>query len=298
MNIGMDARLGRLLLLLTLLCGGSPAACALSVALLTDRPLTSVTELEGLLEQKLKANCDVVLLSDGLGERHYDAVVLAGPAALAGWKNIKSPPHIPVVAAFVSRSELSALTFPLASAVYLEPPLDRQINLARAILGKDSPLGVLALNKASLGNIGVDVRSLSHRVDLYYLDEYESLNRALVALLRDNQALVGVYDPELYSADNIKNILITAYRQNRPLFGPSSAYIRAGSLATTYSDIEDVAARLADILTAGLHGGGWAAADYNPYFRVRYNQQVARSLNLSLPDADQIARELGSKVVP
>ena len=97
---------------------------------------------------------------------------------------------------------------------------------------------------------------------------------------------------EFIDDPHIKNILITAYRQNKPLIGPSSAYIKAGALATTYSDIDDVAHRLSEMLLTGLKKHVWPEADYNPYFKVRYNQQVGRSLNLLLPDAESLASQL------
>lgn len=294
----MDARVWLLVIMMTLV-GWSPLASAFSIALLTDRPVSSVDELEKNLESRLGADCDVILADNGFAEgSRYDLVVLAGPGALARWEDVARRPAVPAVAVFSSRQDIEASQIRLASAVYLEPPIARQIALAEGVLGKGVALGVLASNAASLQALGTDLAVLGKRADLFYVDDYDSLNRALVALLRDNMALVGIYDPELFSADNIKNILITAYRQNRPLFGPSSAYIRAGALATTFSDVEDVAAQLADIIRNQRAGQGWAPADYNPYFRIRYNQQVARSLNLSLPDADTLARQLGSKVAP
>lgn len=289
----------RFVLLLIALVGWSPFASALSIALVTDRQVSSVQELEQHLEDRLQADCDVILTGDGFaaGQR-YDLVLLVGPGALGQWPDVKARPAAPVIAVFSSKQDIEQSKVHLDSAVYLEPPLARQIALAEGVLGADAPLGILANNAASLHKIGVDSHKLGKRTDIFYVDDYDTLNRALVALLRDNVALVGVYDPELFSANNIKNILITAYRQNRPLFGPSSAYIRAGALATTFSDVEDVAARLADIIQQGSSGRGWPAPDYNPYFRVRYNQQVARSLNLSLPDADELAHALGSQVAP
>ena len=92
--------------------------------------------------------------------------------------------------------------------------------------------------------------------------------------------------------ENIENILITAYRHNIPLIGPSNAYINAGALASTYSDLTDVARRLSEILQKGLGHNDWAKPDYNSYFSVSYNHQVARSLNLNLPDVDTVVASI------
>ena len=55
-----------------------------------------------------------------------------------------------------------------------------------------------------------------------------------------------------------------------------------------------MARRLSDVLRTGLKEGVWPQADYNPYFKVRFNEQVGRSLNLLLPDSDKLAAEISA----
>src|SRR5690554_8109085 len=100
------------------------------------------------------------------------------------------------------------------------------------------------------------------KISLYFADESESGAHALVHLLRDNSALVGIYDNELYSPENIKTILISAYRQNIPLIGPSAAYLKAGSLASTYRNIDDTALRLFEVLKLGITIGEWPVVEF------------------------------------
>lgn len=294
----MDARKLLLLLILMILAPLAMARGA-SVAVLAEKEVASVTALAVALGKSLEASTEVVLLADGFTTgSHYDAIILAGPEALVGWARLPYRPKAPLVSAFVSRQDLADAGQAVASAVYLEPPLVRQIQLAQGVLGGGAQLGVLASTHRQIDEQGGVGRLRRLGAEVFVLDDYDTLNRALADLLRDNIAVIGIYDPELFNAANIKNILITAYRQNRPLIGPSSAYIRAGALATTFSDIDDIAFRLAEILRTGLAHNEWEPPDYNPYFQVRYNQQVARSLNLNLPAEEQVARELGSRRKP
>ena len=283
--------LKRLLTLLLLGIGFlSGPVLGADVVFLSHKPLPVVTELARQIGQKLGLQTAVQIISDGgFSSDGARAVVVVGPQALSLWK----PGKVPAVAIFVSRSQVTNSLESLHSALYLEPPVTRQVALAREVVGDDVPIGILAQSKSSLSVSGMG-RNTQRELGVrpYYLDDYSNINRALVDLLDECEVLVGQYDTELYSAENIKNILITAYRQNRPLIGPSSAYIRAGALATTYSDLENVATRLAEILDAGLRHERWLSPGYNPHFKVRYNEQVARSLNLVLPNAKDLAEAL------
>ncbi len=216
----------------------------------------------------------------------YRAVVVMGSSAL---KDLSLPDSVPVVGIFLSRKDYLRNASSFTTGLFVEPPFARQARLGRAIYGSQSSFGALVADDHSAEVNGVI--SIPD-VSLYSLDKYDSLNQALIRLLSEHQALIGVYDPALYSPDNIKNILITAYRHNRPLIGPSAAYLRAGALATTYSSIDDVVKRLSEILISGLSGTGWPPPDYNPYFRVGFNEQVGRSLNLILPKASYVERTL------
>ncbi len=279
------------LCVIALLLGGfSHSGRAADVVFLTHKNVPVVAELSRRVGKALALSTSVeIISSSGFEAQGARAIVVVGPQALALWK----PNKVPSVAVFVSRAQVTDSLEQLHSALYLEPPMVRQVALARELIGDDEPLGVLAQSRSRLAIAGLnDAMIRKYAVKPYFLDDYGNINRALVDLLDECFALVGQYDTELYSAENIKNILITAYRQNRPLIGPSGAYIRAGALATTYSDLENVTQRLAEILGVGLKRKQWPSPGYNPHFKIRFNEQVARSLNLTLPDARQLVEAI------
>ncbi|CCU71103.1 MULTISPECIES: hypothetical protein [Thalassolituus] len=267
------------------------AASIADIALVVRERQPMAEQLAKTIAQGLKIPSQLLTLGDKQVDwSSFDAIVLLGEPVLEAWQ---TPTDSPVVAVFVSRESAQRRSALLKSAIYVEPPLSRQITLSKILLGFDVRLGVL-VSDAFAASAADEVAKVQREefVNIYPLSDLNNLNRTLIELLADNQALVGVYDSELYSPGNIKNILITAYRQNRPLIGPSSAYIKAGSLASTYSDLDDVSKRLIEILSAGLNNKQWAKQDYNPYFQVRYNEQVGRSLNLSLPNVNDAVKAL------
>ncbi len=266
----------------------TPVSYADDIAFISQSAPPPVRQLSEVTASLTGFSVKLVQPGEAYDASSFSACVLVGQQMLD--KAAELCPDRPRVAVFVTR-EGSREVAGLDSAIYLEPPLHRQVALTKAILGKDRPLGVLVHNREQWQQIGGRADPL---VTPYFADDFDSINHALLDLLKNSHALIGIYDTDLYSSENIKNILITAYRQNKPLIGPSSAYIKAGALATTYSDIDDVAQRLSDVLRTGLKEGVWPQADYNPYFKVRFNEQVGRSLNLLLPDSDELAAQIAA----
>lgn len=241
--------------------------------------------------QLLTHDVDVRLLNDAtnLDENEYQAVVLVGAQVLEQWQSI----NLPTVAVLVSRQQVQASKVRIDSAIYAEPSLHQQIVLAESILGPNKKIGVLVQQQADIKLHGLDQYELDfHPLVVEAVSDYSSLNATLRVLLAKSEVLVGVYDKELYSTDNIKNILITAYRNNQALIGPTAAYLRAGAIASVQSQPEDIAKRLSEIVRQGLSTQHWPQADYNPYVSVVINQQVARSLNLQLGEAKQLAQRV------
>lgn len=263
---------------------------AAEVVFLTPEKLPSVEQLATALAQQqgiktrveLSANAHLLVPDQTL------AVVLMGAASMQAWQ----PSSIPAIG-LSTRVMMFPHRHKLVSGLYIDPPLPRQVLLTKLLLGKDSTVGILVGKRNNWQRFGLAPAFMKEQnVVLYFTDEFESLNRGFQTIYRDQDALIGVMDAELYSPANIKSILITAYRQGRPLIGPSQAYLRAGALATTYSSLEDNARRLSEILQAGLEQGSWPAIGDNPYYRVGINSQVGRSLKLSLPKEDELAERV------
>lgn len=256
----------------------------------SSNSLTLANKTNRLLDNEIDIKTIADLSSVAL--ERYKAVVLVGSTVLDQWPGSK----LPTLAVLVSSQQVQKHQETLTTSIYADPPLERQVLLAIELLGTRSPIGILFNNRQQLDTYNIeDVSSETwHQVKIsfYFADESPSIVHALAPLLRENKALVGIYDNDLYSPENIKTILISAYRQNLPLIGPSAAYLKAGALASTYSNIDDIALRLSEVLQQGLTTKIWPAPDYNPYFHVGINEQVGRSLNIVLPNTETLAKKI------
>ncbi len=219
-----------------------------------------------------------------------DLVILVG-AKVPDYVDLNS--HKKSMAVLVTEQQGKQLQDQVQTSIWLEPPLSRQLTLANLVIPGDKKIGFLVNGEENkrqqLSRLSSTQKAMLKVVDL---NDYENINQALFHVLKDTRLLLGGYERDIYNAKTIKNILITSYRQQKVLIGPSRAYLKAGSFATTFSDLNQVALRIVDVIDHYHSSANWLKPDYNPYYRIVFNQQVARSLNIQMMDGDLLEQRM------
>lgn len=277
------------LFLLTILLMFSYAASAENIVLMAKKNSPVLIKLKSSLEKESESfNVSIMIPSLG-GELPKDSYLI-NVGLLDVDEKIKQQ-AIGVISVLVSEKQSRSINDD--SAIYVEPPFKRQFDLARLIF-PGAKIGLLVADEIKgekyLEQLSEDERLL---LNVRSLSNFSNLNKALYKVLKDSSLLLGVYDDSIYNTKNIKNILITSYRQQKVLIGPSKAYLKAGSFATTYSGLSHVAKRISDIVTLHIKENRWLKPDYNPYYSVRFNNQVANSLNIQAFDSADILKRMG-----
>ena len=78
------------------------------------------------------------------------------------------------------------------------------------------------------------------------------------------------------------------------MIGFSTALVKAGAAATTYSNIDDIAAQVDELRNEFTASGRLPDEQFAKYFGVAVNDNVARSLNLVIDDSvRQLSRRPG-----
>ncbi|MBJ2220230.1 MULTISPECIES: ABC transporter substrate-binding protein [Pseudomonas] len=177
------------------------------------------------------------------------------------------------------------------SLLWSDPPLERQLRLVADILPQARRIGVL---------YGADSEFLLHElIELAtplgleivpQLWDNTSDSRPLQTLFKNSDVLLGLDDPQLYNPKTVKNLLLSSYAQQLPLIGPNAGFVRAGSLASTYSDQPDWLAVLDRLLDHPP--ANWPHTLYPQHFKVVGNPQVARSLGIEQVDESAVAARL------
>lgn len=183
----------------------------------------------------------------------------------------------------------------ILSAIVLDQPYRRQIELARIVLPKARNLGILLgttsnryedflREEAERSGFSVNVEKV--RSDLDLIPKLEKI-------FQFNDALLAIPDPVVYNRETAQPILLTSYRHQVPVFGYSRSYVKAGALAAVFSNATDLAKQAAEIAINAQQAKDVLPPPQVPkYFSIIINRQVQRSLNLQLADENVIYQQL------
>lgn len=233
-------------------------------------------------------------------------VVAVGTAAQRAMQElfVADPTPPPLLAILVPRPAFERGVDPvrlragLHSAVFLDQPPARQIDLVRLaipslhhlgiLLGAESKIHAAALEKAARER-GIHLVARQTAADKLFF--------ALQELLPEVDALLALPDPAVFNGQTAANILAASYRRRVPLIGFSPAYARAGALVSLYSTPAQVGTRAGELLRQAFPARILPPPQWPRDFVVTVNPDVARSLGLSL-DADQLADQLRQRERP
>lgn len=207
---------------------------------------------------------------------------------------------VPVLAGLIPRLSFERLlnessrrgTSPV-SALYLDQPLQRQIELLRLAFPQVRRVGVLwgpeSIGQQALLSSLLQARGLEIREGFY--SDTESLSKALQSALQEADVLLQVADASVYNPNTVSNILLSSYRAKVPVQAFSPSYVKAGALLSLHSTAAQAGVQMAGMAQQYLYNNTVPPSLYPYDFTITVNDYVARSLELTLD-----ARTLGERV--
>jgi len=247
-----------------------------------------------LLKLNLGSQREFILLSDKQAALIDEApIVTIGPGAFSRIRQANR--KAPVLAMLATQNFLDGFTTlspGRVSGIYYDVPLLRQALLGKAILPQATRIALLSTTgSAALYDTLIDqLQPYNLEARLFIVDDDKQLIPTLIRALSYGDFLLAAPDNVIYNPRTIKHILLTAYRRNRIVIGPSQAYVKAGSLASGYPSFSVMAEMAAAYLQVFFETGQFPAPDYPSDFQLEINQQVARSMNIPLASREQIAQ--------
>jgi len=226
-------------------------------------------------------------------------VITLGPEAFTRVRQENR--NVPVLALLVDQSFIDGYaerSGGSVSGILYNPPLVRQAVAGRVILPHATRVAMLARPETAelyeplveqLPDYGLQGR-------IFVVSSDDDLIPTLIHALNYGDFILAAPDSSIYNPRTIKHILLTAYRRNRIVIGPSQAYVKAGSLASTYTPLTEIATLAEEYIEHYRANGQFPAPAYPETFRIELNQQVARSLNIPLPGRQEIIDSISERL--
>ncbi len=205
-------------------------------------------------------------------------------------------PRAPVLCTLLPRSSFKRVLLTSGrkassqfSALYLDQPLSRQLELIRMALPAVRRVGVLWGPESQAQAPALKALAQASGLELVEasVGRDELLFPSLKRVLAEADLLLAVADPQVYNSSSIQNILLASFRARVPLVAFSPAYVRAGAVLALHVTPTQIGLQAAAITRGVLQGKALSATPlYSQDFHVAVNQHVAHSLGLTLqPDA-------------
>jgi len=295
------------LFFLFMLGTNSVSAAPLDVVVVTSGDTESYTAIARRIEQEVASKGLGRVRSISIG--NVASLAAAGPRTViiaVGLKAtqavLESSSDAPLISTLIPEAGFHAATTragkPSASAVYLDQPLARQLDLVRATQPGSMRVGVLLgpQSAALLPALQIEARRRGLQLNVAKISSESELFPALDGVLKDADVLLSVPDQLVFNPQTIPSVLFNAYRHRVPVIGFSQAYVRAGALAAVFSTPEQLADDVVDILARCVDNPRVLPPPQHPgRFSVVTNDQVARSLDLALDREETIAQRLRSR---
>jgi ABC-type uncharacterized transport system substrate-binding protein len=182
------------------------------------------------------------------------------------------------------------------SAVFIDQPLSRQLDLVRIALPNRKRVGVVlgTASGAIRGELQERARERDLTLELVEIGDSSGVYNGLQQILPGSDLLLAIADPVVFNASTVYGLLLTSYRAQVPVIGFSEGLVKAGALLGLFSSARQVGKQGGEIATRLLTGeAGLPPPQYPRYFTVRVNQSVARSLGIAIAEEATLATQLG-----
>lgn len=253
-----------------------------------------------LLGEALGSTVDIQSFSRGqTSQDKTTPVITLGPEAFTRVRQENR--DVPILALLVDQSFISGYAERSegeVSGILYNPPLIRQAVAGREILPHATRVAMLARPETvELYEPLVDkLPAYGLQARVFVVSSDNDLIPTLIHALNYGDFILAAPDSGIYNPRTIKHILLTAYRRNRIVIGPSQAYVKAGSLASTYTPLTEIATLAAKYIEQYRSDGQFPPPAYPDVFRIELNDQVARSLNIPLPDRQEIINSISERL--
>jgi putative ABC transport system substrate-binding protein len=207
---------------------------------------------------------------------------------LATRESLRRFPTTPLVAGMIlSAEELDGS--PNATGVFLQFPIQTELEWLTSHFPALRRVGVIYHSAETKNRVARAERlavESNLSIQAYHIDGPEELPDALKNLADRADVLWGLTDPVVFNPETARSLLVFSFRNQIPLIGHSTPWVKAGALYALDRDYTDIGAQCAELAEKILGGRAPSSLPPVPPRKIRYtlNRKTAEQMKLELPD--------------
>ncbi len=279
--------LGGILLLLPGMAAAQQAASQVVIVKSSDNAYfnQSIETLINHVDQTTRFN---VIMVEDLAERiasgdNGNIYVTLGQSAAEAVNRLDKVPRS--ISAYLTLEQFKHLNDKNQMAVLLNQPLHRYLAFCKLMLSIES-IGIIEKRSIKLDQRQSRLLGkLQLELQQYRIDPSNKLLPVLRRLLEQSDVLLMLPRQSIYNKDSLKGVLLTSYRNRKPVISYSPAHVKSGALASIYSSPTDIGRHLALLVNKRLQKPEYKGPNYEyaRFYSITTNRRVARALGINLP---------------
>jgi hypothetical protein len=168
--------------------------------------------------------------------------------------------------------------------IYSDPPLDKQVRLIREIFGNSASFGVVVSPITNYMQNEILLLAEENDISVKFVKYNAGINiNKTINSLKKQDVILAIPDQLIWNSSTLKNIVLSTYRNEQPIIGFSRNLVKAGAIATHFSDLDDVVKETVDRITLMNQKSPIIIRSSSKQTSLVTNDNVIRSLNLNKP---------------
>lgn len=167
-------------------------------------------------------------------------------------------------------------------AIVINQPFQRQFKSIKRVLPKIKTIGIIMDSDIEKYSTEIKNAAKKHGISLYYKKNSDNIHDIIKSMAEHkSEGILAIPDHHVYNSSTARNILISSYHFNLPIFGYSNSFVKAGALLGIYSTPEAIADKTYHTINS-LNSCHSKNIIYTSQYIVEVNPYVAKSLDIEL----------------
>lgn len=173
-----------------------------------------------------------------------------------------------------------------SAAIYSDQPLHRQLSLLTKIISHKITVGIPYESDDYKKQIESEINNFKE-IDFLIVKTEANKLRSINKIIQKSDVILATSESSIYNSQNIRSILLSSYRHQKPIIGPTEGFVKAGSLASAATDSDQYITEIISMIKNYSESGLIPESRHPNSFSVKFNSNVAESLGIKIPEEIQ-----------